>query len=292
MRKLIYAQTHRRTDAQTYGYMNNRSPLRYPGGKTRACKRLYEIITARIDLDDIDYVVSPFFGGGSFEFHLQNAHNAKLLVNDKFTPLTVFWRILKTRTDELADAIEDMRPVSKEDFADYRARIMSELDSLTQASMYFVINRCSFSGATLSGGFSQEASSKRLTDNSVRALRAMDLSRTYIHNRDYREFLEHVCTRLTRVSRTRTLIFLDPPYDLGKSGDRLYGKNGDMHENFDHEALRDQLTELPEDVRWIMTYNDNDYIRELYTDYTILDVSWSYGMNASKKSSEMVILNF
>jgi DNA adenine methylase len=258
---------------------------------------LYEIVASRVDLDDIDYVVSPFFGGGSFEFHLQNAHDVILLVNDKFTPLTVFWRVLKKRADELADAVEDMRPVSKEDFVDYRTRIMSEPDSLTQASMYFVINRCSFSGATLSGGFSQEASNKRLTDNSVHTLRSMDMSRTYIHNRDYQDFLEHICTRLTPHARSRTLIFLDPPYDLGKSGDRLYGKNGDMHEGFDHVALRDTLvglTELAElaGLRWVMTYNDNDYIRELYADYTILDVSWSYGMNASKKSSEMVILNF
>ena len=36
--------------------------------------------------------------------------------------------------------------------------------------MYFIINRCSFSGATLSGGFSHEASKKRCCDANDLAL--------------------------------------------------------------------------------------------------------------------------
>ena len=51
--------------------MNNKSPLRYPGGKTRACKTLDAILGENFDLAQFDILVSPFFGGGSFEFHLQ-----------------------------------------------------------------------------------------------------------------------------------------------------------------------------------------------------------------------------
>ena len=80
--------------------------------------------------------------------------------------------------------------------------------------------------------------------------------------------------------------FLDPPYYLeGKS--RLYGNNGDMHEDFNHKMLYDHVTKYDQ---WIITYNDCEYIRELYKDYKILDVNWSYGMNKSKKSSEIVII--
>jgi len=41
---------------------------------------------------------------------------------------------------------------------------------------------------------------------------------------------------------------------------------------------------------WIMTYNDCEYIRNLYKDYDIRDVNWKYGMNKTKKSSEIVII--
>ena len=45
-----------------------KSPLRYPGGKTRACSILDEIINEKGF--DKSVVISPFFGGGSFEFFL------------------------------------------------------------------------------------------------------------------------------------------------------------------------------------------------------------------------------
>ena len=42
---------------------------------------------------------------------------------------------------------------------------------------------------------------------------------------------------------------------------------------------------------WFMTYNNCDYIKNLYKNYTIIETSWSYGMNATKESSEIVIIN-
>ena len=83
------------------------------------------------------------------------------------------------------------------------------------------------------------------------------------------------------------LIFLDPPYYLEKQS-KLYGNNGDMHESFNHNQLYNTIKEYDQ---WIMTYNNCDYIRELYKDYTIIDAEWSYGMNKSKKSSEIIIIN-
>ena len=60
-----------------------------------------------------------------------------------------------------------------------------------------------------------------------------------------------------------------------------------MHEKFDHEKL---FKTIKLRKNWIMTYNDCEYIRELYKDYEIRDVNWTYGMNKSKKSSEIVII--
>jgi len=61
-----------------------KSPLRYPGGKTRACDILDEIINEKGF--DKSVVISPFFGGGSFEFFLRTKYDSKLIVNDKFKP--------------------------------------------------------------------------------------------------------------------------------------------------------------------------------------------------------------
>ena len=76
--------------------MNNKSPLRYPGGKTRACKPLEAIMKEHMDYDAFTHIVSPFFGGGSFEFYIQKSCRIPIIANDKFIPLYQFWTICKT----------------------------------------------------------------------------------------------------------------------------------------------------------------------------------------------------
>jgi DNA adenine methylase len=264
--------------------MNNVSPLRYPGGKTRACKILDEIVNNYFDMTtDFDTVVSPFVGGGSFEFYLQNKYNYSLIVNDKFTPLYNFWKQVKNGKEELCDRLRQKldETVSKEDFIHYRENIIQLDDNaIEQAVLYFIINRCSFSGATLSGGFSEEASKKRFTTSSIDRIQKLNLDMVTIYNQDFTEFIE-------REFKEKCLLFLDPPYYLGR-GSKLYGKNGDMHEQFEHEKLFDILKTKK---NWIMTYNNCEYIRELYKDFDIIDAEWAYGMNKSKESSEIVIVS-
>jgi len=252
-----------------------KSPLRYPGGKTRACKTLDEIINEKGF--DKSVVISPFFGGGSFEFFLCNKYGSKLIVNDKFKPLISFWKSVQTRKVELCSELRKLlNVVSKSIFSTMRDTIMEDTDDFIQGYKYFVINRCSFSGATLSGGFSAESSKKRFTESSIKRTEDLNLNDVEFHNLDFETFLKG----------KKGLIFLDPPYYLNENSN-LYGKNGDMHENFNHEKL---FQVLKKRKNWIMTYNNCDYIRDLYKNYEIREVKWSYGMNASKESSEIVII--
>ena len=259
----------------------NKSPLRYPGGKTRACKILDEILVQNFDISTFDRIISPFFGGGSFEFYLQNKYNLRIIANDKFAPLANFWRTCKTNRDELVAELEKkIDRISKTEFLEYRAQIMEETQQLEQSVMYFIINRCSFSGATLSGGFSQDASKNRFTRSSIQKIAQLALEEFEISNQDFTDFLAQL------EQSPRDLVFLDPPYYL-QSGSNLYGKSGDMHEGFPHEVL---FRVVQNYQNWIMTYNDCDYIRDLYKDFVIIPAEWSYGMNKTKKSSEIVII--
>jgi hypothetical protein len=52
--------------------------------------------------------------------------------------------------------------------------------------------------------------------------------------------------------------------------------------------LRELVDSL--DNGWVLSYNDSKEVRDLYKDYEIRPLEWSYSMNASKKSSEVVIL--
>jgi DNA adenine methylase len=262
--------------------MNNTSPLRYPGGKTRACKYLDNVLTEYFNVKTISTIVSPFFGGGSFEFYLQNKYNMSILANDKFTPLTTFWKCCKENKKKLCCKLNKIDCVTKEMFNDYRDSIMTETNMVKQAMYYFVINRCSFSGATLSGGFSQESSEKRFTKSSIKRIENLNLDKFDISNYDFVQYIDDCKT----IGDVDTIMFLDPPYYLEKKS-KLYGKCGDLHETFDHKRLHTLLTTKK---KWIMTYNDCKYIRDLYSKYIIIDIAWKYGMNKTKKSSEIVII--
>jgi DNA adenine methylase len=261
--------------------IKNVSPLRYPGGKTRACKVLHEILANHYDMNLFDTLVSPFFGGGSFEFYLQNTYGMRLIVNDKFQPLYQFWKQVQTNKNLLCDELRKIPLVTKEEFTEYRKTILTTTNTLQQAIYYFIINRCSFSGATLSGGFSKEAAAKRFTPSSIDRIQALRLDNLEMYNMDFTDFI------LKMFASETALLFLDPPYYLEKSKSNLYGNNGDMHEQFNHIELFDLLKTKK---NWILTYNDCPFIRNLYIDYTIVETQWSYGMNKTKESSEIVIL--
>jgi len=259
----------------------NKSPLRYPGGKTRACILLDEVFRDNFETYLFQTVVSPFFGGGSFEFFLQKKYGYDILANDKFTPLYSFWQTCKDNKHELTNQLEAVTSVSKDDFSLYRKNIMSLTDPLEQATSYFIINRCSFSGATLSGGFSEEASKKRFTPSSIQKVKNLDLTNVDFLNMDANEMMEQYLTS------EKQFLFLDPPYHLEKKS-TLYGWSGDLHEQFDHMKLYENIRYRK---NWMLTYNNCDYIKVLYKDFLIIELDWKYGMNKTKESSEIVIIS-
>ena len=251
----------------------NKSPLRYPGGKTRAVNILEKYIPLGTHT-----LLSPFLGGGSFEIFM---HDRGLTVhaNDLFKPLATFWNIVKTRPSELVSRVREHMPVSKEAFVTMRLGIQELTDDLEIASRYYIINRCSFSGSTFCGGFSLEASQKRLTESSLKTLSELSIPRLSISNMGYSDFLDE------HPDEDGTMIYADPPYYISSY---IYGRDGDMHEGFDHQGFANKIKSRK---NWVLSYNDCPYIRELYADCRIIRESWSYGMNNGKKeSSEVVIL--
>ncbi len=277
------------TKTKTNSFNENKSPLRYPGGKSRAVKILNNIFIAYFKPETFTTVFSPFVGGSSFEFFLQNNYGFNLILNDKFKPLANFWLQVKHDCDSLCNNIEKYPIITKEMFKKLRSEILFESDPIKQATSYFIINRCSFSGATLSGGFSEESSKLRYTKSSINRIRKLNFDRINIFNEDFSNFLIDNIIK-TPDDIQNYFIFLDPPYYLEKKS-KLYGANGDLHVDFEHNKLKDILTDIDNRCSWLLTYNNCDFIRELYKDYIILDVDWKYGMNTTKKSSEIVILS-
>jgi DNA adenine methylase len=252
-----------------------KSPLRYPGGKTRAVKILKKYVKEYFPGRKV--LLSPFFGGGSFEFAMKEEEGFWIFANDLFRPLYTFWIVLREQAGTLVDLVREQMPITKEKFAYFRKNIMT-LSRDEQAVAYYIINRCSFSGATFCGGYSAQAATGRLNDSSLRTLQSANLNCIEFTNMDCCEFLK------AHPEKPDTLVYADPPYYIKTY---IYGKDGDMHESFDHKAFAETIRKRRD---WIISYNDCDYIRELYKGCRIFTESWAYGMNASKESSEVIIL--
>jgi len=244
-----------------------RSPLRYPGGKTRAIKSIYSCIP-----QNETKLCSPFLGGASIE--LACTTRMKVYGADIFEPLIAFWRVLLTNAELLARRVERYYPLSRTKFYNLQKRYTHLSDEVERAAAFFVLNRSSFSGTTLSGGMSPDH--PRFNPPAIERLRSFRANNFEVECADFRDVIP---------KHGDAFLYLDPPY---MNAQALYGLKGDTHKGFDHRALAELLHKRD---RWIMSYNDCDEIRELYQNNPILSLEWIYGMSKNKESNEVLVLS-
>ena len=86
------------------GLDHNRSPIRYPGGKTRAVGVILSLIPAECKV-----IASPFLGGGSIEVALSD-YGVKVYGYDVFDRLVNFWKCLIKNPNLLANKLDQYLP--------------------------------------------------------------------------------------------------------------------------------------------------------------------------------------
>ena len=262
-----------------------KSPLRYPGGKSRAIKYIAPIVP------DFDEFREPFVGGGSVFVYLKQKYpNKKFWINDIYENLFLFWRETQRNTEKLIEQIQYWynNSNSGKELHQYLLDNIDNFDDLKKAAAFFVFNRITFSGTTESGGFSNAAFNKRFTQSSIERVKHLSiiLDHTKITNLDYQEVIE--------ADGEDVFIFLDPPY-YSATKSALYGKNGNLHKIFDHERFAKVLKKTKH--KWLITYDDSEYIRELFSFANIREWNLTYGMrnvgnNGNQKGKELFISNY
>ena len=262
-----------------------KSPLRYPGGKSRAVKLISTLIP------EFDEFREPFLGGGSvFIRTKQRFPNKKFWVNDLYFELYKFWEMTQKDVCKLIEKIYEWRkqfPIGKE-LHKFLNENLDNFDDLERAAAFFIYNRITFSGTSLSGGFSQGAFAGRFTESSIERLNefANVINGTTITNLDYEELLKR--------DGENVFIFLDPPY-YSTTKSALYGKNGNMHKSFDHFKFAENMKSCRH--KWLITYDDNEYIRNLFSFANIIPWDLTYGMrnvteNSDQRGKELFISNY
>ncbi|MBD2663820.1 DNA adenine methylase [Richelia sinica FACHB-800] len=265
-----------------------KSPLRYPGGKSRVVK----FILPHIPLDTLEFR-EPFIGGGSVFLGAKTFladSIRKYWINDIYFDLYAFWQYAKDDIENLVSKIRHLKasfPDGRElyNFFKNPENLYSDFD---RAVRFFIMNRITFSGIMDSGGYSQEAYEKRFTLSSISRLENLSqhLSDVEITCGDYEKLL--------RAEGDNVFIFLDPPY-YQPTKSKLYGVKGNLHTSFDHHRFAENLKQCHH--KWLLTYDDCAEIRDLFDFAQIKEFEVQYGMNNYKqkkaeKGKELLISNY
>ncbi len=265
-----------------------KSPLRYPGGKSKGINQIAEYLP-----DSFSEFREPFVGGGSVFIYLkQKFPHLKIWINDLNRELFLFWKYTQSHLPQLVEeirSIKDKYTDGKLLFGELTSVDTNNLSDFDRAVRFFILNRITFSGTVESGGFSEQAFHKRFTYSSIDRLEKLETILTAdvkITNLDYGELLH--------ADEKDVFIFLDPPY-FAATKSKLYGKDGDLHTSFEHQRFAKLVIQCSH--RWLITYDDSPQIRENFQCSNLFEWELQYGMNNYKQSKaakgkELFISNY
>ncbi|MFV0256593.1 DNA adenine methylase [Candidatus Liberibacter solanacearum] len=215
----------------------------------------------------------PFVGGGSIELALAS-RGTMVYAYDAFEPLVHFWQVLLKNAPHLAEIVRKYEQMTPTMFYNLQKTFFALNDSVEIATAFFVLNRSSFSGTILSGGM--YPGHPRFTQSSIERLKEFSAKNITVDLADF---------KVSIARHANDFLYCDPPYLIPQ---KLYGKKGDKHINFDHQGLAKLLTTRD---GWVLSYNDSEEIRDMYHGHYTVIPEWTYGMGNSQKSNEILILS-
>ena len=269
-----------------------KTPLRYPGGKSRATKKMAEFFPLFKDYTEFR---EPFVGGGSVALYITQMYpHLDIWVNDLYEPLYNFWKELQYDGRKLRDELVQLKnrhpePVSaKLLFLDAKEKLNDDSTSnLSRAISFYIVNKCSFSGLTESSSFSKQASESNFSMRGIDKLPyyAELIQDWRITNLSYEELL---------TDNKESFVYLDPPYEIKSN---LYGKKGGMHKGFDHDEFFFACDRYA--CNQMVSYNSSNLIKSRFIDWKPYEYDHTYTMRSvgeymkdQQQRKELLLLNY
>ncbi|MBD2300984.1 DNA adenine methylase [Nostoc sp. FACHB-190] len=238
------------------------SPFRYPGGKFYARNLIIKHIPAH------SYYAEPFVGGGSIFFAKEKVTNNWLNDIDELLINTYF--IIRDQPEELINFL-DGEVATKERHKFYKHEFKPQ-DKLEAASRWFYLNRTSYSGImkpqNCYWGYGEKYSMR--PENWPRNIRRTSekLQNVQITKLDFEEVITSV--------PDGAFLFIDPPY-FNADQDKFYVHSFSKD---DHLRLCRILYEHQHRIKFLITYDNSNEIRELYNwAVEVHDKEWNYTIN-------------
>lgn len=252
------------------------SPLRYPGGKSKLCKYVANIVECN-ELNKFRFV-EPFAGGASVSlFLLLNKYVPRILLNDYDVKIFSFWYSILNNTENFLKKMYET-PISIEEWSKQKEiNIQESDDTFAIGFSTFYLNRCNRSGIINSAGpiggknqlgnykIDARFNKKKLEQKIVNI--ALQKNNIKITNFDFSAFMKKFGMN------KKNFYFFDPPYY--KQGNVLYNikLNKQHHIQFSKIILNCSNP-------WIATYDEHETIIKLYENSDFAKL-WLHNMQYS-----------
>lgn len=269
----------------------NLSPLRYPGGKSKLSPLLRYIIENRVE-NNITTYVEPFAGGAGVALDLLFSETVdNIIINDYDKSIYSFWRAVIESPNKFIKTIQE-RPVTIEEWYRQKEIYNTQKDkySFELGFATFFLNRTNRSGiinAGPIGGYEQNGNylidARYNKDALIKKINQIKKykSKIKIYNKDIRRFIELVISK----QNNNSFVYFDPPY---------YLKGKELYKNFflpkDHKEIKNSITNKVH-CHWVMTYDNEISIAEIYKDYYIKKYDLMYSLANKGKASELIIFS-
>ncbi len=262
------------------------TPIRYPGGKTKLYPEIKAILKAN-DLLGHPYA-ELFAGGAGLAIKLLlKGDVASIVINDYDRAVYCMWDAIVNHGEELCRFI-DSAILDIETWKRMRDLYQDHdgVGNLELGKAAFYLNRTNVSGI-LSGGviggleqtgnykmdvrFNRETLKKKVMDI---AARRGDIEVTRL---DAEQFIDD------RMGNSDLFAYLDPPYV--QKGPGLYRSSFDEEK---HRSLARKVGSAKS--KWVVTYDADKLIDDIYGDYERGDLEISYTANVKTVGKEKIIL--
>lgn len=218
--------------------------MSWVGGK----KALREEVVQRFPLYYERYI-EVFGGGGWVLFHKPPGRDFEVY-NDFNSLLANLYRCVRDKPDLLMNALKYVLN-SREDFDRVRLALRRQRTTDVQrAAWFYQIIRYSYASALTSYG-SQPHDMRAnfpLIEQAHRRLKDV-----VVENKDFEKLIR-------QYDRPVSLFYCDPPYHATEGYYQNIGEDGFTEK--DHIRLRDALLSI--EGKFLLSYNDDDFVRELY----------------------------
>lgn len=269
--------------------MTIKSPLRYPGGKAKIARKVHNIIEVN-NLIGGTYI-EPFAGGSGVALYLlSNDYMDRIVINDYDRSIYAIWHCILNHTEEFCQRINDI-DISVESW-DYQKQIQNNKvneNIIDLGFSTFFLNRTNRSGIIASGMIGGRAQNgdylmdcrfnKDALIDQIQSIGALR-NRIELHNQDAIQLFR----KNPRLINEHTFIYFDPPY---------YHQGGNLYTNFyrhgDHQDLHNYIQNL--DSNWIITYDNEPEITEMYNEYRQIEFNISYTVERKYVGKEVMIFS-